>query len=109
MTSKRPKELKMATAKSSTKRRRPGSLIRKGLAEVLPTGVQKSYFMLTAVERDLLNAALGNYHPGQCDPILVGDIKVLKPALRLMGWYRLVIMEIKDTEVITSYIRWVDA
>ena len=34
---------------------------------------------------------------------------MLKPALRLMTYYRLVIEEIKDAEVITSYTRWVDA
>ena len=33
----------------------------------------------------------------------------LKPALRLMTAYRLMIEEIKDAEVITSYTRWVDA
>ena len=34
---------------------------------------------------------------------------MLKPALRLMTSYRLVIEEIKDAEVITSYTRWLDA
>ena len=40
---------------------------------------------------NLLNTALEKYRPGQSEPILVGDAKVLKPALRLMTWYRLVI------------------
>jgi hypothetical protein len=39
----------------------------------------------------------------------VGGKNLLKPALRLMTWYRLVIEEIKNAEVITSYTRWVDA
>jgi hypothetical protein len=34
---------------------------------------------------------LKNIGPGQSEPILVGDAKVLKPALRLMTWYRLAI------------------
>lgn len=77
--------------------------MRKGLTEVLPTSIQKSYFMLLDSERDVLNTALVKYRPGQSDPILVGDAKVLKPALRLMSWYRLVIEEITDAAVTTSY------
>ena len=45
----------MGTAKGSIQRRLPHSVIRKGLAEFLPTSVQKSYFMLSDAERDLLN------------------------------------------------------
>jgi hypothetical protein len=41
------------------------------LREVLPTAVQKSYFMLSAVERAILDAALEKYRPGQSEPILV--------------------------------------
>ena len=37
--------------------------------------------MLTDAERNLLNTALEKYWPGQSEPILVGDAKVLKPAL----------------------------
>ena len=66
-------------------------MIRKGLTESLPTSVQKSYFMLSDPVRNVLNTALEKYRPGQSEPILVGDAKVLKPALRLMTWYRLVI------------------
>jgi hypothetical protein len=40
---------------------------------------------------------------------LVGGNNRLKPALRLMTDYRLMIEEIKDAEVITSYTRWVEA
>jgi plasmid replication initiation protein len=65
--------------------------------------------MLSDVERAILNTALEKYQPGQSEPILMGDKKVLKPALRLMTWYRLVIEEIKDSQAITSYTRWVDA
>jgi hypothetical protein len=39
----------------------------------------------------------------------VGGENVLNPALRLMTYYRLVIEEIEDPEVITSDPRWVDA
>jgi hypothetical protein len=39
----------------------------------------------------------------------VGGIKVLKPALRLMTFYRLMIEEINDSQAVTNYTRWVDA
>jgi hypothetical protein len=41
--------------------------------------------------------------------ILVGGNNRLKPALRLMSDYRLVIEEIKEAKATTSYTRWVDA
>jgi hypothetical protein len=82
---------------------------RDGLGGNLPTSVQKSYFMLSDAERNVLNTALGGYRPGQSEPILVGGENVLKPALRLMTNYRLVLEEIKDGQAITSYTRWVDA
>jgi plasmid replication initiation protein len=99
----------MAIAKNSIQRRLPDSVIDKGLEESLPIGVQKSYFMLSETERDLLNHALAKYRPGQAEPILAGGMKTFKPALRLATNYRLVIEEIKGSEVITSYTRWVDA
>jgi len=98
----------MATAKSSIQRL-PDSVIDKGLEESLPIGVQKSYFMLTEAERNLLNFALEKYRSGQNEPILVGGQRNLKPALRLAANYRLVIEEIKGSQAITSYTRWVDA
>jgi hypothetical protein len=98
----------IGTAKGSIKRW-TDPLIRKGLAEVLPTSIQKSYFLLKDAERDVLNRALEKYRPGQSDPILVGDFKAFKPALRLMSIYRLVIEEITDTAVTTSYTRWIDS
>src|ERR1700733_4841554 len=73
----------MVTAKSSIQRRLPDSIIDGGLEESLPIGVQKSYFLLTEPERNLLNLALEKYRAGQTDSILVGGQKVLKAALRL--------------------------
>src|ERR1700736_880875 len=99
----------MATAKNSIQRRLPDSIIDKGLEESLPIGVQKSYFMLTEPERNLLNSALEKSRAGQSEPILVGGSKVLKPALRLAVNYRLVIEEIKGSQIVTSYTRWVDS
>jgi hypothetical protein len=89
-------------------RRRPKTAIDE-LRELLPTCVQKSYFMLCDGERDVLNTALEKYQPGQSEPILVGGANVLEPALRLMTSYRLVIEDIRDSQAITSYTRWVDA
>ena len=94
--------------RSIARRRHPG-LIRKGLGEFLPTSVQKSYFMLSDAEREVLDNALAQYRPGQFDPILVGGAELLKPALRLMSSYRLVIEEITGSAVITHYTRWVDS
>jgi plasmid replication initiation protein len=71
--------------------------------------VQKSYFMLTDAERNVLNLGLQKYRPGHSEPILIGGEKLLKPALRLMSDYRLRIDEIKGAEVITSYTRWLEA
>jgi hypothetical protein len=75
----------------------------------LPTGVQKSYFMLTEGERAVLNTALEKYRPGQSEPIFVGGHKVLNPALRLPKLYRLAIDEIQDGQSVTTYTRWIDA
>jgi hypothetical protein len=75
----------------------------------LPTGVQKSYFMLSDAERTVLNKALEKYQPGRSEPIFVGGHKVLKPALRLMTLYRLAIDEIQDGQAVTRYTRWIDA
>jgi hypothetical protein len=95
---------KLEKAAGSTQRR-----LHKGLEESLPIGVQKSYFMLADAEREVLNSALEKYRPGQAEPILVGGMKTFKPALRLATGYRLVIEEIRGSEVITTYTRWVDA
>ena len=51
--------------------------------------------MLTEKERDVLNLALSKYRPGRSEPILIGDEKLLKPASKLMSFYRLRIEEIK--------------
>jgi hypothetical protein len=93
----------MATAKKSIQRRLQKD---KGLEEFLPTSVQKSYFMLSDAERDVLSHALEKYRPNQSEPIFVRGKNQLKPALRLMTNYRLVIGEIEDGKVISSYTRW---
>jgi hypothetical protein len=99
----------MITTKASIARRRPPGVLRKGLGEFLPTSVQKSYFMLSDAEREVLDSALAQYRPGQLDPILVGSGEMLKPALGLMTSYRLVIEEIRGPAVIAHYTRWVDS
>jgi hypothetical protein len=83
--------------------------IRRRPERFLPTGIQKSYFMLSDPERALLDTALEKYRPGRPEPILVGDKKVLNPALRLMTCYRLKIEVVLDGRAVTSYTRWVDA
>jgi hypothetical protein len=75
----------------------------------LPTSVQKSYFLLGAKERDVLNQALSKYRLGQSEAILIGGEKLLKPALKLMSFYRLRVDEIKADTVVTSYTRWLEA
>jgi plasmid replication initiation protein len=77
-------------------------------AQFLPTSVQKSYFMLSRSARAVLDAALRKYRRGRSDIILVGGIAQLKPALRLMTAYRVVIQEVTGAEVLTSYTRWLE-
>jgi plasmid replication initiation protein len=77
--------------------------------QALPTSVQKSYFLLGAKERDVLNLALSKYRPGQSELILIGGAKLLKPTLKLTSFYRLRIDEIEEDEVVTSYTRWLEA
>jgi plasmid replication initiation protein len=74
----------------------------------LPTSVQKSYFMLSRSARAVLDTALQKYRPGRSEPILVGGIAQLKHALRLMTAYRLMIQEVNNPEVLTSYARWLE-
>ena len=97
----------MGKEKLSSSRRRH-HVKRKDLEESLPTGVQKSYFMLGDKERDVLNRALEKYRAGRSEPILIGDEKLLKPALKLMSFYRLRIDEHKEDAVVTSYTRWLE-
>ena len=59
-----------------------------------PTSVQKSYFMLSQSARAVLDTALRKHRPGRSDLIPVGGIAQLKPALRLMTAYRLMIQEV---------------
>jgi hypothetical protein len=72
-------------SQNSNPEARPKSVIRKGLPESFPTSVQKSYFMLSDAERNVLNIGLQKYWPGQSEPILIGGEKLLKPALRLVS------------------------
>ena len=103
------RNLRTKTAKSLLRRRPSNGVTDKGLEQFLPASVQKSYFMLSDAERKVLSIALEKYRLGQSEPILMGGREVLKPALRLMRNYRLVIEEIRDDQAITSYTRWVDA
>jgi hypothetical protein len=67
--------MKAGAAEGSVQRWRP----RNGLGDFLPTGVQKSYFMLSDdAEREILNSALERYQPGQSEPILVRGNNLLK-------------------------------
>ena len=77
-------------------------------AEFLPTSIQKSYVMLSRSARGVLDAALQKYRPGQPDLILVGGISQLKPSLRLMMSYRLVLRDVVGAEVFTKYTRWLE-
>ena len=65
--------------------------------------------MLSRSARAVLDTALRKYRPGRSDLIPVGGINLLKPALRLMTGYRLVIQEVEDPEVLTSYTRWMES
>ena len=65
--------------------------------------------MLSRSARAVLDTALQKYRPGRSEPILVGGIAQLKPALRLMMSYRLVIREVESAEVLTSYTRWLES
>jgi hypothetical protein len=99
----------MGKTKESIQRRRPKGVTRKALPDSFPTSVPKSYFMLSAAERDVLNRALEKYRPGRSESILIGGAKALKPALRLMNIYRLRIDEIKGDAVVSSYTRWLES
>ena len=57
----------------------------------------------------VLDTALQKYRPGRTEPILVGGIAQLKPALRLMMSYRLVIRGGRGRQVLTSYTRWFES
>jgi plasmid replication initiation protein len=78
-------------------------------AQFLPASVQKSYFMVSRPTRAVLDTALQKYRPGRSDLILIGGISLLKPALRLMMSYRLVIQDVAGFEVLTSYTRWLES
>ena len=65
--------------------------------------------MLSHPTRTVLDTALQKYKTGRTEPVLVGGITQLKPALRLMTDYRLVIQEVEGPEVLTSYTRWIES
>jgi len=65
--------------------------------------------MLSRAERAVLNNALEKYRPGHAKPILIGGQSQLKPALRLMTAFRLVIRDVTEGAVTTSYTRWIDS
>jgi Initiator Replication protein len=65
--------------------------------------------MLLHPPRTVLDTALQKYKAGRTEPVLVGGITQLKPALRLMTDYRLVIQEVEGPEVLTSYNRWIES
>jgi hypothetical protein len=71
-------------------------------AQYLPTGIQKSYFMLSRSARAVLDTALREYRPGGPESILVGGIGQLKPALRLMTDYRLVSNSVRASSLISE-------
>ena len=48
--------------------------------QFLSTSVQKSYFMLSRPTRAVLDTALQKYRAGRNEPVLVGGMKLLKPA-----------------------------
>jgi hypothetical protein len=57
---------KMGTVKDPIQRRRRQT-VKDDLGMVLPTSVQKSYFMLSDAERAVLETALEKYRPRQSD------------------------------------------
>ena len=63
--------------------------------------------MLSRPERAVLDIALQKYRAGRSERVMVGNL--LRPALRLMTDYRLVIQEVEGPEVITSYTRWIES
>lgn len=100
----------MEITKSTVQRPSPRrSTLRKAPGELLPARVQKSYFMLSAPERSILNTALEQRWPHRNKPVLIGGLNQLKTALRLMGTYRLVIEQVEEARAITSYTRWLEA
>lgn len=57
----------------------------------------------------VLDTVLQKYRPVKTEPILAGGIARLKPTQqRLMMTYGLVIQEVSDDEVVTSYARWLE-
>ncbi|MBV8967874.1 MAG: hypothetical protein JO331_02300 [Verrucomicrobia bacterium] len=74
-----------------------------GRSGSVPTSVQKSYFILTDQEREVLNTALRSYRPGQTEPILAGKKKDLEAALNLLTHYRIAMEDIVGGQIIRRY------
>jgi hypothetical protein len=66
-------------------------------------------FTLSRPTRAVLDTALQKYRPGRSDLILIGGISLLKPALRPMMSYRLVIQDVAGSAVLTGYTRWLES
>src|SRR6201999_1115622 len=65
--------------------------------------------MLSRSTRAVLDTALQKYRPGRTDLIPIGGIAQLKPALRLMMTYRLVIQDTNGSAGLTTYTRWLES
>jgi hypothetical protein len=65
--------------------------------------------MLSRSARGVLDTALQKYRPGHSVLISVGGIDQLKPALRLMVSYRLVLQNVVGAEAFTIYTRWLES
>jgi hypothetical protein len=76
---------------------------------VPPHQCPKELLHALAPRRAVLDTALQKYRPGRTDLIPVGGIAQLKPALRLMMDYRLVIQDVRGGEAFTSYTRWLES
>jgi hypothetical protein len=90
---------------------RPKDFRRDSLAQVVSNqhwkwGKRKSS---SQKERDVLNLALSKYRPGRSELIIIGDGKLLKPALQLMNAFRLRIDAIEEDAIVTSYTRWLQS
>jgi hypothetical protein len=100
-------ELKMGKTKTRIQKKRPKDAIRKGLLN-LSQPLSKRATSCSPMPSATYSTLVFRNRPGQSEPILIGGANMLKPALRLTNLYRLRIEEIKGTEVVTSYTRWMD-
>jgi hypothetical protein len=113
-----PRSPVRSCARAEQARPRHGPAYSRGFAPSVPPGAMVeviedcAWFVPAdrAVNRAVgMTLTLKKYRPGQSEPILVGGNNLLKPALRLMSDYRLRIEEIKGSEMITCYTRWLES